>query len=267
MVNREPKTAGICPMAPESDSAADSTSTAPAAALGNQGYSIWAMLGMLFSMSICPFTTLLGVLFALRALVEIRANPGRGGRTMALSALWLGMLLTLAGFAFLLWWNAVARPLMIQGPQEQLRAAMAGDIETFREGFIGDGAAAGDEEVRSFITELRRRYGDLQSCSQKPGVGPASAPQGEPGARVIYVLQFDRESVDAIVQIVPLASGILPRFGFIIVRDPARGDLYYPRSAQDRLVTEADSRNSGAAAAEDGSSQATPAGTEALSDG
>ena len=54
---------------------------------------------------VCPLLTIIGPMLALRALVEIRVNPGVTGRGLAIAALWIGIPATLFWIGFAIWWS------------------------------------------------------------------------------------------------------------------------------------------------------------------
>src|SRR5687767_6484009 len=87
------------------------------------GASRWAMVALGTSVAFCcPLATIIGPLLAVRALVEIRANPRMSGRGMAIAALCIGALGCVGWIAFMFCWNANVRDPMLHGPQAAIRA-------------------------------------------------------------------------------------------------------------------------------------------------
>ena len=192
------------------------------------GVSRWAVAALGTSMAFfCPLLTIIGPLLAVRALVEIKANPGKTGRGMALAALWIGAAGAVAWIAFMLWWNANVREALIHGPQAAMAAGMSGDKGAFRAQFTGDGSAASDETVDAFFAELKSRYGAFQSALQDD---MATAPDqtGDTSVQIPYVLNFERGPIKADVRILLFASGLRPRLQSITVKDSQRAPLTYP---------------------------------------
>ncbi len=211
-----------------------SSTTAPA-----RRTSGWAIAALLCSLALCPPIALVGVLLAIRALVDVNANPGIRGRGLA----WTAIVLAFAGMSgfgvFMWWWGGHVRPPLLYGPQEQLRQAMTGNAAGFKEGFIGEGKTASDSEVRAFISELTSRYGGFVGSQQKEGALAVNSPTFPDAMRITYEWQFTRATVDAEVDIELFADGLYPRFRFVVVRDAALGDVYYPPQAQQWLEQEA----------------------------
>jgi hypothetical protein len=169
---------------------------------------------------------------------------------MALAALWIGVASTLLWIGMMFWWNTHVRGLLLHGPQDAIRAGMAGDIAAFRGAFIGEGATASDDRARVFLDALQQRYGRLVSAAQEqspatptpPAAQPATSapatilqpPASQPGqfsgrsATVPYMLMFEGGNVKADVRITLFAHGLAPAFEWITVKDASQGNLTYP---------------------------------------
>lgn len=196
--------------------------------LPRAGVSRWAMVALGTSMAFfCPLLTLLGPLLAVRALVEIRANPLKTGRGMAIAALWLGALGCVGWIVLMFWWNANVRAALIHGPQAALQVGMAGDLAAFRAEFTGDAATADDVRINMFIRELRERYGQFQFAAQD---AKAANPNQASGRDVVipYELNFDRGPVKCDAGILLFARGLKPKLTSIVVKDPMRGEVRFP---------------------------------------
>lgn len=194
------------------------------------GVSGMAIAALGTSMAVCcPLLPLAGMLLGLRALIEIRAHPQRGGRNMARAAIWIGAIAFLGWVVLLVWWNGNVRTALLHGPQEALRAGMTGDLAAFRGEFIGPGSTADDTRVQTFIAALSSRYGTFVSAAQDDSA-PAPTQSGGRDVVIPYVLTFDRGDppVKAEVHILLFAKLLSPRLQSIIVKDAERGDLAYP---------------------------------------
>jgi hypothetical protein len=192
------------------------------------GVSRWAIAALGTSMAfVCPLLTLIGPLLAVRALVEIKANPGKTGRGMAIAALWIGVLAAVGWIAFMFWWNANVRAFLIHGPQDAIVAGMRGNASAFRDQFIGDGTGGSDAAIASFAGELRSRYGEFQLARQD---SQAAAPDqtGDASVMIPYELLFERGAAKADVRIRLFARGLVPRLESITVKDAQKAPLTYP---------------------------------------
>jgi hypothetical protein len=206
----------------------------PASPGGHARISGWALAALLCSMvAFCPVLTLLGPLLALRALVQIKARPDvfRGTRH-AVAAIVLGLVFSLGWFIAGLWWNANVRRPLLDGPADELRAGLAGDIARFKSGFH-QSEATSDAEADTFLKEMRRRYGDaLLQLKQSEDKTRGQLPEHGP-ARIPYVLRFNRREVQAEAEFIITEAGRPPmilKWGWIRIIDPAEGDLVYPVS-------------------------------------
>lgn len=210
-------------MADESSPAIEQATEAPRA-----GVSRWAIAALGTSLAFfCPLLTLIGPLLAVRALVEIRANPLKTGRGLAIAAMWIGALGCIGWIALLIWWNANVRGALIHGPQTALQAGSAGDLAAFRAEFVDSGSLASDAQINEFLSELRQRYGAFQFAAQDP---KAADPQQATGRDVVipYELNFDRGPVKCDAGIRLFASGLRPKLTSISVKDPMRGEVKFP---------------------------------------
>lgn len=198
------------------------------AATGPPGVSRWAIAALGTSVAFfCPLLTVIGPLLAVRALVDIKANPHKSGRGMAIAALWIGVVGLAGWISLLFWWNANVRDALFRGPQTAISAGMTGDRDAFRSEFIGDGAAAADDSIAAFLNTLRDRYGNFRMAWQDDG---ATAPDqtGDTSIVIPYVLEFDRSQVKADVRIKLFASGLKPKLQTMTVKDPQHAPLMFP---------------------------------------
>jgi hypothetical protein len=185
----------------------------------------------------------LGILLGIRALVEIRANPTIGGRSLAKSGIAIGVAVCLFWVAGLVWWHFNARQPMMNGPVEELRAAYSGDLGQFKSGFTAAGESAADDEAERFVAELKTRFGAFRDSALSNTPQTQATLAGRPVLRIAYTLHFDRGLVEAEASFVTFGEtrSILPTFVFewdwLRIIDPERGDLVYPESARAAATT------------------------------
>lgn len=193
----------------------------------------WAIASLLCGIAFCPPVALFGVLLGARALLQIKANPMLRGRNLALAGIMLGVFSQVCLVCVLIWWHFNARIPMMQGPREQLQAAMAGDVTAFQAGFHGKGAAASENQAKQFVNELESRYGRLLDSGISQASTTKAAMAGSAELTIPYTLVFARQSVEAEAVFMTFApTRVVPQpvFKWISIRifDPDRGDLVYP---------------------------------------
>jgi hypothetical protein len=221
----------------ESDAVTDASIGSSPRAGGRITRSGWAVAALFCSMAIfCPVLTLLGPMLGLRALVQISTHPNRFGKGMAWTAVVLGLAATSAWISLAIWWNFNARPLMLHGPREAIHAGYAKDWQGFRQSLSADAAAASDEEIKQFFAQLESRYGPFIDSAQTPDAKSIISPDGGRAVTISYLLRFDRDSVEGLMELQFFREGLTPRIGYIHLRDGASGDLVFPASATDRAM-------------------------------
>ncbi len=205
--------------------------SAAADALPPERTSGWAIASLICAIGIaCPLLALIAPLLGLKAVAHIRSTPGTGGMRLAMSGIALGLVGVIFWISAAIWWNAEGRQRMLNGPQDELRAGLAGDIASFKAGFTEPGASAADAEALRFLNELSTRYGRFERIQQD-----TFRPDPEPGRLsdvIPYVLHFDRRLVQAEARLVLFADGLQPKWGYIVVLDDERGDFSFPPGEQ-----------------------------------
>ncbi len=204
----------------------------------------WALAALICGLSaFCPATSLAGLGFGARAILDLRRRPWRRGGRMVTAGLLLSVL-SLAGWAAALrWWQVNVRQPMLQGPLQELASGLAGDVGRFQAGFLAPDPPASTRDAAGFLDEVAQRYGRLLGSSQRKREEPAPAPgpDGKAAAaapmvdlsrfRIGYTLHFDTGPVDAEAEFVvssPGVRGFALRFSWLAIRDADRGDLCYP---------------------------------------
>lgn len=206
-----------------------------------------AMLSVIFSAAVfCPIATLIGPILGIKVLRDLKHDRSRRGGGYAVAAIVIGGMLTLlwvgGGIPFAIWWQAKAREPMQRGPAKELQAALVGDYDTFRSGFVGPGAEATDDEVIAFAAAVTNRYGRFVGSAQDPD-GAASAYRGENELRIPYVFTFETGSVRAAAVFVLSEPGRPRLFKWRSVTlfsgSAAEADLVYPGVGSAAVVDEA----------------------------
>lgn len=185
----------------------------------------------------CPITTLLGPVLGLIALATIGSNPRVKGKGLAVAAILIGAVLTVGWGVGIYkggqWFRGYVQFAM-HGPQEALNVGFDGDIQRFKGHFHGRGASVSDQQAQQFIDTLRERYGEFQS-SNVPQQQQQQVQQPAPGQTSMsmpYQLQFSQGSIEAEVELImadPNSGQMMKKLGYILVKDPDRGNLRYPR--------------------------------------
>lgn len=209
----------------------------PARSAGRQPTnSLWALGSLACSVcALCPIASLLGPLLGVWALVDLRRNPARKGRWMAVAAIVIGAASTAGWGAAARWWHVNVRMPMIRGPIDELGAGLSGDVAAFQAGFHGAGATADVAEARAFLAAVQGRYGRLLGSRQRDDGAAAGGNRVAAGqVEIPYTFQFENGPVDAQAQFILLADdapGLVLRFGWLVLYDAELGDLVYPASA------------------------------------
>lgn len=220
-----------------------------------------AITSLIFSLICCIPTTVLGVLFGIGALVSISGNPAKKGKGIAVAGIVLGLLFSAGQAVFYPRVGSYVKEVILlvqDGPKDALTAGFAGDYDAFRSAFHGDGASASDEEVQAFIDQLQERYGPfVSSHMDEQGTQPAF---GQPVVVFPYVIEFQNQTLDGEAEIVfsdPQRGGFVNKFGFVMIFDPAAGDIEFPS----RTATPDETQDDDGSPAEDDQDRGTEADT------
>lgn len=184
----------------------------------------------------CPLTTVVGFLLGIVAFFQIGSNPALKGRGIAIAAIIMSLVFTISqGLGGYQMYNNYVKPIM-DGPNVAFQAAFADDLAGFKAEFHGDAASASDAELQVFIDELRKRYGEYQSCrfDKIAANQQGQVRLGDPVIICPYVLTFDNGSISIEVEYIisdQVAKKLILKWGSIEVFDSNLGNLSYP--AQD----------------------------------
>jgi len=180
----------------------------------------------------CLPISVLGGVLGVKALREVRIRPAVRGRGLAMAAIVIALLNIGLWSAGAVWWHANFRRPMLHGPIEAIRAGQAGDVASFRAGFILDSVPS-DEACAGFLNDLTARYGRLLAMRQVDD-GRAPPDRYQLGSyRIPYQMEFETGPImaEGLFVISTPQEGLVARFAWLAVRDPARGDMVFPASA------------------------------------
>jgi len=195
--------------------------------------SLWAAASLVCSLALCPPMPAIGIVFGIIGLGQIRRHPNMYGARVAWTGIGLGTVVVIACVFGAFWWQVNVRGPMLAGPADEIRAGMAGDLATFRAGFLPD-AATTDEDAARFCAELHRRYGPLLAMRQDDQAGPDAGTFTERRfADIPYQLRFERGAIPGVARFVLHRDHqrFACTWAWIRIRDADQGDLIYPVSA------------------------------------
>ena len=197
-------------------------------------WSPWALVALACSVGLCPAVTMLGVVFGLIAIRDVKLRSRRGFR-VAILAIVLGLVVTPLTTLGLVWWNTTVREPMLHGPVMGLKAAQDGDVLPLLEQFE-DGVSSA-KEASEFIRQMTDRFGTLESVEQDPDREAAWSPDRW-SISVPYVLKFKRDTVkgEAYFVILRMEDGQrTPVFRFSWIRMGKNPFLLFPESARESV--------------------------------
>ena len=195
--------------------------------------SLWAIASLVCAVVVvCPIFSLIGLVLAAVAALDLRRHPHRTGKRLVVAALFVSVL-ALGGQALALrWWHVHARRPMLYGPADALLAGQGGDVAGFRAAFVTGGEPVSEQEAVAFLSAVAERYGRLGAMVHRED---AAEPVSDfRRAAIPYTYFFENGPVDVDAEFVVQAddgSGLVLRFAWMIIRDEALGDLAYPKSA------------------------------------
>ncbi len=205
--------------------------TAETAAVGGparKSISLWALASLICAiLFVCPIAPVLSLVLGTVAVFDVRRS-NRSGKRMVIAAMILSVL-ALGGWALLAdWWNTHARRPMLFGPADAIAAAQGGDTAVFLAAFLPGADANAEADAIEFISTVTDRYGLLTASSQRHDGREVSTLRR---AVILYEFQFETGPVDAEAEFVLSredGSGLVLKFAWVVIRDPAAGDVRYP---------------------------------------
>lgn len=207
-----------------------------------------AFLAFFFSIGVCPIVTLAGPIIGYFALRDIRKRRAAGrlvlGRTPAILAIVLGIVLTPLTTAGIIWWQRNVRTPMIHGPLAGFKAGQSGDVAAFEASFCGGDEPASPKRPENddvtgaaaagFLSELARRYGTIETIVQDDSRQIALSDDGLQMV-IPYLLNFEQGTVPGRGSFVLRGEDgegrlIMTCFEWFIIEDAA-GELAWPPGA------------------------------------
>ncbi len=169
----------------------------------------------------------LGAHAATLAVFDVR-RPNRSGKRMVVAAMILSVV-AIGGWVLLAdWWNTHARRPMLFGPADAIMAAQRGDTAVFLAAFLPGADANAEGDAIEFISTVTDRYGKLVASSQRDDGREVSTLRR---AVILYEFRFETGPVDVEAEFVLSredGSGLVLKFAWVLIRDPAAGDVRYP---------------------------------------
>jgi hypothetical protein len=205
---------------------------------GPQKTSGLAIASLVCSLICCiPVIPVIGILLGIGAMISIGGDPAKKGKGMAVTGIVLGVIFTVGQGVFCPWLYGVGKEFYAfvgSGPNDALVAGFDGDAAGFKGQFHGAGATASDAEVRTFIRELRSRYGGFVSCCMDEQAPPPQGTFGKPIVPFPYVYEFENAQMRGEAELAfsdPAKGGFFKKIASITIFDDERGDLTYPAAA------------------------------------
>jgi len=204
--------------------------TAAVGGPARKSISLWAVASLVCAiLFVCPIAPVLAIVLGIVAVFDVR-RPHRSGKRLVTAALVLSVL-AIGGWVLLAgWWNTHARRPMLVGPADAIMAAQAGDTAEFLAAFLPNADATDQRDAIAFISTVTKRYGLLTASSQRESDLEVSTLRR---AVILYEFRFETGPVDVEAEFVLSredGSGLVLKFAWIVIRDPAAGDLRYPGS-------------------------------------
>ena len=192
----------------------------------------------------CPGTGALALVTGALALIIGLGETNVRWRKFAVGGVALGaMSLAIIGVLYFVvhgWWEREGR-ILYSGPNNALVALERGSSATFKAEFTGAGAAATQDAVESFGTQLREQFGTFRVCRSTRQSEPLLEGPG-PWSLGEFEAFFDKGTPPAVVRVAAeigitrLPSGTL-RLTWVEI-DPDGVRLRFPPSTQERSLTD-----------------------------
>jgi hypothetical protein len=186
----------------------------------------------------CPLTTIVGPILGIISLVSLRGKPNVSGKGFAWTAIIVGVIATVIwAFAGMFIGNMAIQFIEKSGEvtTSTIQAGYDGDYETFRKGLARNAVAVSDEEIKTFIDELKTRYGKFDSASLNME-GEANAMGGSSPNTSVTPMRFLFESTDIVGDVV-FDVRILDDLEInlfihsIKILDAKNGDIAFPKGS------------------------------------
>lgn len=181
----------------------------------------------------CPLTTIAGIVTGAIAVVFTTTNRTLSGRWIAI----LAIIISIAGTAMQIGvtyqgYNTVLVPILT-GPQSALKDGDGGDVSAFQSHFALTAAEGNtQEDAKSFLDEVKDRYGAFTGASLDQGSAPNKMPSATQAFAGEYQLDFANGKMRATcaIEIADTKGTLSMKLKSLLIRDAKLGDLSFPDS-------------------------------------
>ena len=190
------------------------------------------VLTLIFCIPVLP---LVGLLLGLGALGRTSADGPMRGRPLAITAVILGVIMTVGQVYTTVQIVKVAQIFgdsitsVITGPEESMQAAFDGD-NAKATGFWWEGDAPSEAETAAFVTAAKARFGDFEKAFPSEGTEPGAG-AGQSEFTIPFTFTFSNGTFDGEVSFVATKQGEMTSGGSflgidkIVIKDPDGADL------------------------------------------
>lgn len=192
------------------------------------------VLTLIFCIPVLP---LIGLLLGLGALGRTSADGPMRGRPLAITAVILGLLMTVGQVYATVQIVKVAQIFgdsitsVITGPQESMQAAFDGD-NAKATSFWWEGDAPSEAETAAFVTAAKARFGGFKNAFPSDDAQPGAG-AGQPEFTLPFTFAFSNGKVDGEVSFAATKEGEMTASGSflgidkIVIKDPDGADLVW----------------------------------------
>ena len=192
------------------------------------------VLTLIFCIPVLP---LIGLLLGLGALGRTSVDGPMRGRPLAITAVILGLLMTVGQVYATVQIVKVAQIFgdsitsVITGPQESMQAAFDGDGATATT-FWWKADAPSESETVAFVTAAKARFGDFKNAFPSDDAQPGAG-AGQPEFTLPFTFTFSNGKVDGEVSFAATKAGEMTASGSyigidkIVIKDPDGADLVW----------------------------------------
>jgi hypothetical protein len=226
------------------------------------------VLTLIFCIPVLP---LIGLLLGLGAMGRTSADGPMRGRPLAITAVILGLLMTVGQVYATVQIVKVAQIFgdsitsVITGPEESMQAAFGGD-NAKATSFWWEGDAPSEAETAAFVTAAKARFGGFEKAFPSDGTEPGAG-AGQSEFTLPFTFTFSNGTFDGEVAFVATKSGDTTTGGSylgidkIIIKDPDGADLVWAAgtaAATEAVTGAADEAGTDAPKQEEAASPAAP---------
>ena len=196
----------------------------------------------------CPLTTIVGPILGIISLFSLRDKPQVAGRGFAWTAIIIGIISSIIWVFIGIFLGKMAVQFIEKTAEVTTATIQAGydsDFEVFRNGLARNAIQVTDEEIISFIDEIKLRYGKFDSAMMNLEGSPSESFDSKTNESLIPVrLIFETTAVyaDIMLEVVPESQfDITLHIVCIRIYDSKDGDIVFPTgSVCDASIIESD---------------------------